>query len=155
MLIILLIYTAVSLLAVVTTYYDAVKEYGDLPVSQVLIFMREGIAIALDFIWWIYILRALGVLTVEYAGVVLPLTTTEGVAVFALALALAVSVLILYALGRLWSAFAASVVLSLILVNHLDVRLLALLVGIFIGLALGGYAVFKSELRSPPGEGEG
>ena len=143
----LMVYAATTLAVILVTLLEYVRA-RQLTLTTLLYALREVVTVAIEFIWWVVILRAWGFLEIEYAAQAdLSLDADSGQLTYLALLTVSMLIAALYWEGYTWLAALASLGSALVFHHLIDVSLLSLMVAI--GVALSGTAFWAvhSEVR--------
>jgi len=144
--ILLVVYAATTLAIVLVTLLAYIRE-GQLTLTTLIYALREVVTVAIEFIWWVVILRAWGLLEIEYAAQADLTLSADNQLTYLAVLTASLLVAVLYFEGR--TGLAALISLASALAFHwlIDINLLSLLVAIGLALSATAFWAAHSEVR--------
>lgn len=147
--ILLIIYGVTSLATVLVTLSDYINHVGYLDWRGLIYGMREIVIVAFELVWWIIILKAWGILDVEWvAQQTLNLSESTGQVIYLLMLSVALLVAVLYLEGRLTSSLGVTLIAALILNSYYDLGFLGVLIIVGVVILIVGAWVLVSEIHT-------
>jgi len=147
--ILLIIYGVTSLAAVLVAISDYIEQVGYLDWRGLVYGMREVVIVAFELIWWIVILKAWGILNVDWmAQQTLELTDPAGQMAYLIMLGVALLVAVLYLEGHLSSSLGLTLIAALILNGYLDLGFLGVLMVVGTVILIAGTWVLVSEVHT-------
>jgi hypothetical protein len=148
-LIVLLIVYAVATVAVaLITLSRYVQETGYLDWLSFFYALREIIVVAIELLWWIVILRAWGLIEVEWSARPLTLSAAEDQLTYLAILALALLVALLYWDGHIGTAAGLALASVLTFSAYMDFGVLGVLAVLGIIITVLVVWAVHSELRT-------
>jgi hypothetical protein len=147
--VLLIIYGVTSLATVLVTLLDYIEQVGYLDWRGLIYGMREIVIVAFEFIWWIVILKAWGLLDVEWmAQQTLNLSEPAGQVAYLFMLSIALFVAVLYLEGRLTTSLGVTLIAALILNGYYDLGFLGILIVVGGIILASGAWVLVSEMHT-------
>jgi len=147
--IMLIIYGVTSLAAVLVTLSDYIGQVGYLDWRGLIYGMREVVIVAFELIWWIVILKAWGILDVEWmAQQTLELANPAGQIAYLIMLGVALLVAVLYLEGHLSSSLGLTLIAALVLNSYYDLGFLGVLMVVGTVILIAGAWVLVSEIHT-------
>jgi len=147
--ILLIIYGVTSLAVVLVTLSDYISQIGYLDWRGVIYGMREIVIVAFELIWWIVILKAWGLLDIEWMSQqMLDLSEPGGQIAYLIMLTVALLVAVLYLEGRLSSSLGLTLIAALVLSGFYDLGFLGVLMVVGTVVLIAGAWVLVSEVHT-------
>lgn len=144
----LVIYAVATLAVVLITITRYVQEMGGLDWLSFFYALREVMVVAIELLWWVVILRAWGLIEVEWAAKPLTLTAAEDQLTYLAILAFALLIALIYWDGHIATATGLALVSVLAFSAYMDFG--ALGVFLILGIIIAVLTVWAahSELRT-------
>ena len=144
----LVIYAVATLAVVLITITRYVREVGSLDWLSFFYALREVMVVAIELLWWVVILRAWGLIEVEWAAKPLTLTAPEDQLTYLAILAFALLIALIYWDGHIATATGLALVSVLAFSAYMDFGALGALVVMGIIIAVLTVWAAHSELRT-------
>jgi len=144
----LVIYAVATLAVVLITITRYVREVGSLDWLSFFYALREVMVVAIELLWWVVILRAWGLIEVEWAAKPLTLTAPEDQLTYLAILAFALLIALIYWDGHIATATGLALVSVLAFSAYMDFGALGVLVVMGIIIAVLTVWAAHSELRT-------
>jgi len=143
-----IIYAVATLAVVLITVSRYVQETGYLDWLSFFYALREVLVVAIELLWWIVILRAWGLIEVEWSAKPLTLAASEGQLTYLAILAFALLIALIYWDGHIATATGLALISVLIFSAYMDFSLLGALIVLGIIIAVLTVWAAHSELRT-------
>jgi hypothetical protein len=144
----LVIYAVATLAVVLITITRYVQQTGSLDWLSFFYALREVMVVAIELLWWVVILRAWGLIEVEWAAKPLTLTAPEDQLTYLAILAFALLIALIYWDGHIATATGLALVSVLAFSAYMDFGALGALVVMGIIIAVLTVWAAHSELRT-------
>ena len=144
----LVIYAVATLAVVLITITRYVQQTGSLDWLSFFYALREVMVVAIELLWWVVILRAWGLIEVEWAAKPLTLTAPEDQLTYLAILAFALLIALIYWDGHIATATGLALVSVLAFSAYMDFGALGVLVVMGIIIAVLTVWAAHSELRT-------
>jgi hypothetical protein len=146
--VLLIIYAVATVAVVMITLSRYVQETGYLDWLSFFYSLREILIVAIELLWWIVILRAWGLLEVEWSAKPLALTTSEDQLTYLAILAFALLIALIYWDGHVATATGLALISALTFSAYMDFGILGAFIILGIVIAVLTVWAIHSELRT-------
>jgi hypothetical protein len=144
----LVIYAVATLAVVLITVTRYVQQTGGLDWLSFFYALREVMVVAIELLWWVVILRAWGLIEVEWAAKPLTLTTSEDQLAYLAVLAFALLIALIYWDGHIATATGLALVSVLTFSAYMDFGVLGAFIVLGIIIAVLTVWAAHSELKT-------
>jgi hypothetical protein len=146
--VLLIVYAVATLAVVLITVSRYVQETGALDWLSFFYALREVLVVAIELLWWVVILRAWGLIEVEWAAKPLTLSAAEDQLTYLAVLAFALLIALIYWDGHVATATGLALISVLTFSAYMDFGVLGALIVLGIIITVLTIWAAHSELKT-------